>query len=180
MKPGLSMPNGRLRPAVADDLGSLVQLLHDKDVRRYLCDDTELPRKTVSEMLASSEQLDAQGLGLWVIEQGHMRFAGIGGLQPVSEEVAAAPAMAGGIEALIALKPEYWGRGLAVGALNTLIRYARVSLRLPRLVAAVDEPNTRSRQLMRRCGFEDVGRVAGPANELVLYELPLEKGEAPS
>ncbi len=180
MKPSLSLPHGRLRPAKADDLDELVSLLHDKDVRRYLCDDTELLRETVAAMLTSSEQLDSDGLGLWALEHGHERFAGVAGLQPVSEEVGAAPEMAGGIEALIALKPDHWGRGLAADALTTLSAYARDSLRLSRLVAAVDLPNTRSHQLMRRCGFGDVGTMRGPANKLVLYELRLGKADAPS
>ena len=38
----------------------------------------------VAAMLARSEQLDSQGLGLWVIEQMRECFAGIAGLQPVS------------------------------------------------------------------------------------------------
>ena len=168
MKPCLSLPRGRLRPATADDLDGLVRLLHDRGVRRYLCDDTVLPRETVAEMLAHSEQLESRGLGLWVIE--HMRdgFAGIAGLQPVSTEAGAAPAMAGGVEPLIALDPKYWGQGLAGKALNALILYARGSLGLSRLVAAVDRPNARSHRLMRRCGFTAMGSIPRPAHELVL------------
>ena len=175
MKPCLSLPRGRLRPAVADDLDGLVRLLHDEAVRRYLCDDIVLPRETVAAMLAHSEQMESQGLGLWVIEHMGERFAGIAGLQPVS----AAPAMAGGIEFIIALNPEYWGQSLAGEALGALILYARDSLGLSRLVGAVDQPNARSHRLMQRCGFAALGRTPGPANELVLYELPLGQAEAP-
>ncbi len=179
MKPCLSMPRGRLRPAMADTLDGLVRLLHDEAVRRYLCDDNVLPRETVAAMLARSEQLESHGLGLWVIE--HMRecFAGIAGLQPVSAEAGAAPAMAGGVEPIIALNPRYWGHGLAGETLNALIRYARGSLGLSRLVAAVDQPNARSHRLIQRCGFTATDRTPGPANELVLYTLPLGEAEAP-
>ena len=179
MKPCLSMPRGRLRPAMAKNLDSLVRLLHDEEVRRYLCDDIVLPRETVAAMLARSEQLDSRGLGLWVIE--HMRecFAGVAGLQPVSAEAGGAPAMADGVEPIIALNPRYWGQGLAGESLNALILYARGSLGLSRLVAAVDQPNERSHRLMQRCGFTAMGRAPGPANELVLYNLPLRDAEAP-
>ena len=80
MKPCLSVPRGRLRPATADNLDGLVRLLHDEEVRRYLCDDVVLPRETVAAMLARSEQSESHGLGLWVVE--HMRecFVGIAGL----------------------------------------------------------------------------------------------------
>lgn len=176
MKPCLSLPLGWLRPATAGDLDDLARLLHEEGVRRYLCDDIVLPRETVAAMLARSEQLDSDGLGLWVIEHLYEHFAGIAGLQPVSEEVGAAPGMAGGVEPLIALTPKYWGHGLAGKSLNALILYARGSLGLPHLVAAVDLPNARSRRLLRRCGFSVVGNLPGLANELILHKLPL--GEA--
>jgi len=179
MKPCLSMSRGRLRPAMADNLDGLVRLLHDEEVRRYLCDDIALPRETVAAMLARSEQLDSHGLGLWVIEPMREGFAGIAGLQPVSAAAGAAPAMAGGVEPIIALYPEYWGQGLAGGALDALIHHARGSLGLSRLVAAVDQPNARSHRLMQRSGFTAMGRTPGPANELVLYTLPLGEAEAP-
>lgn len=154
------MPRGQLRPATSDDLDSLVRLLHDEEVRRHLCDDALLPRETVAEILRRSERLDSRGLGLWVIEDMRERFAGIVGLQPVSAEAGAAPAMAG-------------------ESLAALIRYARGPLGLPRLVAAVDQPNARSHRLMQRCGFAAMGRTSGPADELLLYNLPLREAEAP-
>lgn len=179
MKPCLSMPHGRLRPAKTDNLDGLVRLLHDEKVRRYLCDGFALPRETVAGMLARSDALDSQGLGLWVIEHTHNAFAGIAGLEPVSAEAGTAPAMAGGIEPIIALNPEHWGQGLASEAMDALIVYARRSLRLPRLVAAVDQPNAGSHRLMQRCGFTVMGKAPGTANELVLYKLLLGSAEAP-
>ena len=178
MKPCLPLPRGRLRPAPAEDLDDLVRLLHDETVRRYLCDDVVLPRETVAAMLARSEALDSDGLGLWAIEQTHEPFSGIAGLQPISAETAGAPDMAGGVEPIIALNPAYWGQGLAGEALDALILYARGSLGLSHLVAAVDRPNARSHRLMERCGFTAMGSAPGPANELVLYDLPLEDAEA--
>ncbi len=179
MKTRLSIPRGQLRPATADNLDDLVKLLHDEGVRRYLCDGIVLPRETIAEMLARSDQLDPHGLGLWVIETMHEGFAGIAGLQPVSAEAGAAPAMVGGVEPLIALSPKYWGRGVAGQALNALILYARGTLELPRLVAAVDHPNAPSHRLMRRLGFTAMDKVNGRANELVLYKLLLREAEAP-
>ena len=165
---------------MADDLDSLERLLHDQAVRRYLCDDTVLPRETMAAMLARSDRLDTRGLGLWVIEHKREGFAGIAGLEPVSTEAGATPAMAGEVEPIIALDPKYWQQGLAGQALDALILHARGSLRLSRLVAAVDQPNAHSHRLMRRCGFTATGRTPGPADELVLYELQLGEAEAPN
>ncbi len=128
-------------------------------------------------MLARSEQLESRGLGLWVIETMREGFAGIAGLQPVSAEAGAAPAMIGDVEPLIALSPNHWGHGLAEEALNALIVYARVTLGLARLVAAVDHPNAPSHRLMGRLGFTAVGKTPGRANEWVLYKLPLGEAE---
>lgn len=178
MKPCLSMPGGRLRPTTEEDLNDVVRLLHDKAVRRYLCDNVELPRETVAAMLGRSNHLDPKGLGLWVIECMPAGFAGIAGLEPVSEVVGAAPAMTGGIEPVIALVPKHWGVGLASEALNALIVYACGVLKLSRLVASVDKANTRSHRLMQRCDFTVAGTVPGPADALTLYELPLEDAVA--
>ena len=177
MKPCLTTPRGRLRPATADDLDGLEKLLHRQEVRRYLCDDSILPRETVAEMLARSDRLEPEGLGLWVIERMGEGFAGIAGLEPVSAEWGKAPSMAGGVEPTIAVAPDYWGQGLAAEALNALILHASETLGLLRLVGAVDQPNARSHRMIQRCGFAVLGKAAGPAHELVLYELLL--GETP-
>ena len=180
MKPYLSMPRGRLRPARSGDLDGLVRLLHGEEVRRYLCDNAVLPRETVAKMLERSGQLDSDGLGLWVIELGREDFAGVAGLQPASWEAGAAPEMASGIEPIIAVDPTSWGQGFAGEALDALIDYARGALGLARLVAAVDQPSARSHRLMRRCGFAAIGTAPGPAYELVLYTLPLGEAETPN
>lgn len=169
----LSMSIGRLRPAVAGDLQDLVRLLHEEAVRHYLCDGAVLPGDEIAAMLTSSERLASRGLGLWAIEPAGEPFAGIAGLQPVSGETGEARAMAGGVEPIIAVDPEHWGRGLAGAAIAALILHARRSLGLPRLVAAVDRPNLRSHRLMRRHGFTAMGTAPGPAHQMVLYELPL-------
>lgn len=179
MKPKFALSLGELRPATADDLAALTAILHDRQVRRYLCDDTALPVETIAELLARSDRLDAQGLGLWMIEQANGSVIGVAGLEPVSEELATVPSMAGGIEPLIAVIPEHWGQGLASDAMDKLMHYARHTLKHPELVAAVDEPNIRSRRLMERCGFEPIDRTPGPANELVLYRVQFSTSETP-
>ena len=155
-----------------------MRLLHRESVRRYLCDGRLLPRETVAEMLARSDALDAEGLGLWIVEEHAVGIAGIAGLEPVSAEASVSRQMQGAIEPIIALAPECTGKGLARDCLEVLIGHARRSLRLERLVAAVDEPNLRSHALMRRTGFTVMGKERGPAHALVLYEKLLTGGAA--
>ncbi len=171
MKPILPFARGRLRPARPADLDDLVRLLRTPGVRRYLCDDVDLPRQTISAMIDHSEELEPRGLGLWTIDDANGGFLGIAGLQPVAADAPAA--MAGGVEVIVAVAPDHWGRGLAHAGLATLIAHARDTVRLSRLVAAVDAPNARSHDLLRRCDFYEMGTAPGPANDLVLYELAL-------
>ena len=178
MKPTLSVEGGRLRPATPRDLDAVLHLFHDKMVRRYLCDDKLLPRESVALMLERSTDLDWRGLGSWVIDDATGALAGLVALQPVSEEADVLPAMRGGIEPMIALRPEMWGRGLASRALRAVVDHAAGALRMNELVAAVDVPNHASHRLIKACGFIEVGRAPGPAHELVLYRLTLETPKA--
>ena len=173
MKPALAIAGARLRPTTATSLPALTRLLNDREVGRYLCDGLAMKQETVAAMLAESATLDARGLGLWTIEQAQGELAGLAGLQPVSAELAAAPATASAIEVLIALYPAFWGKGLATAALDALALYARDCLGLTRLVAGVDRPNGRSHRLLAGRGFKPVGSTPGPAHELLLYELRL-------
>ncbi len=175
MKPNLPFANGRLRPASATDLDTLTHLLHQPGVRRFLCDDTLLPRETVADILSRSDAQDAKGLGLWIIENQDGRFVGCAGLEPVSEAAKVSPWMTGGIEPLVAVDQSHWGKGWASAALNALVTYARDPLDLPRLVGAVDCPNLSSHKMMQRCGFVEIGTAPGPAQELVLYEQHLDQ-----
>ncbi|MEQ8823167.1 MAG: GNAT family N-acetyltransferase [Filomicrobium sp.] len=179
MKTVLDLPSGHLRPATVDDLDAVLNLLHDPDVRRYLCDDALLPRETVAAMLAESERLDRSGMGLWSIEDFSGGFVGIAGLQPVSEALAGVPEMAGEVEPIIALHPTFWGQGLARQTLCALASYARSNLHLSQLFAAVDEPNQRSHRLMQTCGFGPIQTTDGPAHKLIIYRLQLgERGSS--
>jgi RimJ/RimL family protein N-acetyltransferase len=54
--------------------------------------------------------------------------------------------------------------------LSAILAHGFGTLGLTRIVAAVDEPNTRSRSLMERAGFAPTATVPGPLHPLVLYE----------
>ncbi|MEM8812069.1 MAG: GNAT family N-acetyltransferase [Pseudomonadota bacterium] len=175
MKPWITLPNGRLRPAAAYDRDGLLELLHRREVRRYLCDDAFLPIASVAAMLSRSDELDLEGLGLWIIEHRTERFAGLAGLQTFETDVTASPLVAGGIEPIIALNPDCWGLGLAAETLQALCRYAQRTLGLSRLVVSVDRPNNRSHRLVHRCGFVQIGAASGLADNLILYQLSFEQ-----
>lgn len=169
MLPTLQTPRLTLCPAHPDDLDDLWRLLGEPEVRRYLCDDVVLARGQVSGLLTAAQAHQSAGLGLWTIraEEG---FIGCVGLLPVSETaVAADPAVAGEVEPLVALDPRSWGQGYAAEALAALLAYGFDRLRLPRIVALVDLPNTASHRLLLRLGFWPRRPVPGPRHPLWSY-----------
>lgn len=171
MKANLVVPAGHLRPIAHADIDRLEQLLHEPDVRRFLCDDTCLPRAAIEEIVETSARLEADGLGLWVIETETSDFSGIVGLMPVGGTLADLAAMRGRIELTIAVGRRFWGQGIARSTLSAMIAHARNDLNLSELVAAVDKPNERSHHLLQTCGFNIMGTAPGPVHELVLYRL---------
>jgi RimJ/RimL family protein N-acetyltransferase len=170
MKPTIALAQARLIPVDLGLLDRMCDLLWHPDIRRFLCDDNILPQATIRDMLARSIELDAQHLGLWAIEQSPRNFIGICGLQPVGHSAESDLLVTGAIEPLIALHPRMWGRGIATMVIDELVNYSWAKCDLKRLVAAVDEPNERSRRLMLRCGFLEIGRRPGPKHLLVLFE----------
>jgi RimJ/RimL family protein N-acetyltransferase len=74
-------------------------------------------------------------------------------------------------EAAVAARPDF-----AAEALDTVLAHAFGSLRLSRLVALVDEPNTRSHALMERTGFRMIGVGTGPRYTLRAYENRFQSG----
>ncbi|MFM1815208.1 MAG: hypothetical protein RLZ98_1903 [Pseudomonadota bacterium] len=173
MKPVFAAAFGSLRPAVMADTDALVELLHDPDVRRYLCDDVLVPRSFVEEKLEASLALDAEGLGLWILDKPGAGMIGIAGLQPASWKAPHLALPEPAIEILIALFPAHWGRGIASSAVRTLIDYAASGCCLSRIVAAADAPNERSHRLLSRSGFRVLGTTPGPAHENLVYDLTL-------
>jgi len=172
-KPTLHVPQARLRPAGAADLHQLCALLWHEAVRVYLCDDTILPRDIVEGMLARSDRLDSEQLGLWMIETDRT-CVGCAGLQPVGEAAAIDKTIAGGVEPLIALRPEARRQGIATAAIEALASHAKQACGLETLVAAVDVPNEDSHRLMRACAFKEIGQGPGPKHTLVFYERYLD------
>lgn len=178
MKQVLTLGQSLLVPATTADLEPVCGLLWDREVRRYLCDDEILARDFVAGLLARSEALDERSLGLWRIESAADGLIGLCGLTPVADWMEKYPAVAGGIEPVVALFPRFWGRGIASEALHALVCHAASTCALARLVGCVDAPNRASRRMMTRCGFTETGTGQGPKYPAVFYEANLAKSRA--
>ena len=163
----------RLISVAHTDIDRVTVLLHEPDVRRYLCDDTLLPRDHIARIVAAS--LDpASGTTYWRIATPTHALAGIIGLQPPSIAVGRLrPIGWRSRELLVALDPGLWGTGLATKAIDAVADHALADGVTFALLGAVDEPNVRSHRLMARCAFAELGRVPGPRHTRVVYERSL-------
>jgi RimJ/RimL family protein N-acetyltransferase len=77
------------------------------------------------------------------------------------------------LELLVALDPRHWGSGLATEAIAAVAAHSAADGVTFAIVAGVDAPNARSHKLMGRCGFQELGRIPGPAHPIVVYEKAL-------
>lgn len=165
-----SVPPVELVPVAADDEDWVCALLWQADVRRFLCDDLLLPREEVRASLAAS--LDpSSATDYWrVVDGGGAAVGLVGLLAPSLAANRLRPIGWRSRELLVALDSAAWGKGLASAAVDAVAAEAGVDGVTFALVACVDEPNLRSHALMRRCGFEELGRADGPKHPLVVYE----------
>jgi RimJ/RimL family protein N-acetyltransferase len=74
-----------------------------------------------------------------------------------------------GIELLYALDRPAWGRGYATEAARAVLAYASETLRLPRVVAAVNPANAASQRVLDRLGMHRTGAIRTEIEDLWLY-----------
>lgn len=75
-----------------------------------------------------------------------------------------------------ALLPAFRGKGLAVEAAAAVVDDARISLRLPSLVAIVSPQNTASIRLLETLGFSFNRRIKMPGDDQMIYLYSIDLG----
>ena len=143
-----------LRALRATDCDALHAVFTETGVRRFLFDDSVLTRDQTQHHLDA-----AIGHGGWAICDGD-RIVGFVSLRPKD----------GTRELMVAVSEQYWGHGVAFEAARAAMRHGFETLKLARILAAVDLPNERSHRLMLRLGFSPRGESEGPKHRLRTYE----------
>ena len=143
------------RPIAAEDETWLHAHWNRPEVRRYLWDDQEVAPATVRAIVWASEaDFSRAGYGLWSLARAtDGAFIGMCGLRRVGDGPE--------VELLYSLEPEAQGAGLATEAAAAVMAFALNVLRLPRVLAGVDAPNTASMKLLERLGMRPVDDVRG-------------------
>jgi RimJ/RimL family protein N-acetyltransferase len=160
-------PRLRFLPLTAHELPAFHSLVGDPHILRYLLDGQHMELKWSEELLeTTSAEAQRTGLGLWLLHAeglveplgfaGFLRFDG-----PQSP-----------LELTYALRAPYTGRGYAREAAVALIDFAREHCAQGDIVAAVDEPNQASLQVLARLGFAQTGSVRGAFGRMLQYRLP--------
>jgi RimJ/RimL family protein N-acetyltransferase len=105
------------------------------------------------------------GFGLWIIRDHDTgEHLGHGGLRHVTiagreEEV----------EITYALRPRFWGRGLATNLARALVTVAHGQLAIPEIVGFTLTTNMTSRRVLEKTGFEYQGPIDHGQHAHVLY-----------
>jgi RimJ/RimL family protein N-acetyltransferase len=177
-QPILPTARGRLVPATLADLDALWKVWRDPAVRRYLFDDQEVGRARAEEVLDACLAEGPHGRGLWTMHvEDERTLIGCAGLMPVSV-AEYDPTLTGLLEPIVALAPAWWGKGIAVEALEVLVAYAFGALALDRLAGATDVPNEASHRMLTRAGFVPQRECDGPHYRIRTYLLDREDASA--
>ena len=146
-----------LDPVTALDLTALIVHWTQPDVRRFLFDGAVMSSDEVLTVIAESRRdFAASGYGFWVIRERDGALAGTVGLRQLDEL---------GPEIVYSLTPDVWGKGYATEAAGAVVEYALGPLRLPEVLAEVDNGNTASAAVIKRLGltpFDEVPGLLGP------------------
>lgn len=153
-----------LRPCGKEDVEALYTLWTSETIRRFLFDDCLISPEQASAFVNESlTHFFTHGYGLWVVgERSRGQLVGFAGLVPVADGI---PNLLYGISA------DDCGRGYATEAGQAVIRYAFDTLKLPRVRADVDVPNTASVSVLQKLGMVCVAQVMVREKPLLTYEL---------
>jgi len=152
--PFLTTDRLALRRFVADDLDWFVELYGDAEVTRYLGGPKDRAKTTDMFHARILDYYDAnQGLGIWLTtERATGARLGFHLINNVQGETL--------IQVWFALSKSAWGRGIGTEMASALVRYAFVTLKLPRLVAIASLENLASQRVLTKIGLERRGERA--------------------
>lgn len=161
----------RLRGLVLGDAPQLLRLHRDQRVNAHLLDAPVINHVQAAALVVWSNHLAARqpGLGIWRVDNEDGAFIGIYSLVPMEE---------GEVELGGRLLPAAWGRLYPLEGGRALNRHAFETLRLPRLLALCDPHNRPVPTVLRRLGFQPMGRRQHIGGEALCFELRREWWQA--
>lgn len=162
----------RLREFTPADAPALHVALGDPEVMRHSLTGARTlveVEDTIRDFRAHYRQ---NGYGFWaVVEKSSTAVIGFCGIKPL--DVDGIPE----VELGYRLARTYWGRGLATEAATAVCHLAFRQLRIARVVAAIEQANTRSRRVAEKLGMRHWRSYNYRGRPCELYALSAAAGE---
>jgi RimJ/RimL family protein N-acetyltransferase len=162
-----------LRHFEPGDLDALYAMYRDPEVRRYFPDGTRTLEETREELEwhRHGHPRDRR-LGLWAaVERASGVLVGRCGLLPWN--IDGAPE----VELAYLIAKEQWGEGLATEAANGIVRYARETLGLKRLISLITHGNVASARVAEKVGMAFEREYADEFGPCLIYSRDLTRVE---
>lgn len=137
------------RPINAADFDSLLRMNSDPEVMKYVGDGSI---RNHHQMLVELDMLISHytrkpGLGIWALEsKDSCSFIGAAGLAYYDNTTE--------IELGYRILKEYWNKGYATEAANSILKYGFEVLRLKKIVSSAHPENLASRKVMEKTGMK--------------------------
>lgn len=142
----LETPRLRVRRLDAGDVDDLLAVYGDRDTMRWVGDGQPLERDQCQEWVRVTERnYAARGYGMFaLVDREDGTVLGFGGLVH--------PGGQAEVEIKYALKPAYWGRGLATEAATALLTHG-AALGLDEIIATIAPDNVASHRVLMKAGM---------------------------
>ena len=153
------------RPYTPGDRAACVSLTTDPDVMRYVGDGTlTAPQAREKFDRIFTHVYATKAFDVWAVcEKSTGHYAGHAEIKP-------RPA-ASDFEIVYLLGQTYWGRGYATEIARRLIAYGFDELRLPRVVATIDEANHASIRIVKKLGMKRIGEERDHHGLTLIYAI---------
>lgn len=138
------------------DLNNLYKLHSNQLVAKTTIDgiqSLETVEKHLKDFISHQENF---GFSQWAIfEKSSNKFIGRAGLtkRKLNDEVEE------GVEIRFAILPDFWNKGYASELTNSLVEYAKDTLKLKKLIAGNDPKNERSIRILNKYGFKLIKKI---------------------
>ena len=172
--PVLTSERLQIRPFTFDDASFIIELLNDKDFIKHIQDRGVRSLEDARAYLTDGPMASYQrfGFGLCcVVEQSSQASVGMCGI--LKRETLPVPDIG------YAFLPGARGKGYAYEAGAEVVRHARSTLKLERILAVTSKSNIASQKLLEKLGFQfmELAQFEPESEAIPCYELKLGEGK---